>query len=188
VEGDHCGFLGPEWTQVDIEFASRQELQPSPRYAGAIVIKDTDGTLGRWWPHVHPSRSSRHPRALADVIHGAISDNALPRPPQRARSVWSATGNITYQCTLVYELLGGCAGGARMATAMSRKLLTPAEQSLLAAAWPREPTRDENGARARAQWAWIQHVWREAERTLGQPLGIELDAIGLLAAIDRMYA
>src|SRR3954447_24201354 len=26
-EINHCGFVGPEWTQVDIEFASRSQLE-----------------------------------------------------------------------------------------------------------------------------------------------------------------
>ena len=30
-------------------------------------------------------------------------------------------------------------------------------------------------------------VWREAERVIGQPLGLEVDEGELLAAIDRMY-
>src|SRR3712207_2386432 len=39
------GFVGPEWTQTDIEFATREHLKPDQRYAGALVVKDTDGVL-----------------------------------------------------------------------------------------------------------------------------------------------
>src|SRR6266516_343595 len=39
------GFVGPNWNQIDIEFARRSELEPSYRYAGATVIKDPDGFL-----------------------------------------------------------------------------------------------------------------------------------------------
>jgi hypothetical protein len=42
-------------------------------------------------------------------------------------------------------------------------------------------------AAAHSLWAWTKYVWREAEWVIGQPLGIELDEQGLLAAIDRMY-
>ena len=59
---------------------------------------------------------------------------------------------------------------------------------MLAAAWPREPTREENHRAARALWVWTKYVWREAERVIGQPLGIELDEEGMLAAIERAYA
>jgi hypothetical protein len=48
-------------------------------------------------------------------------------------------------------------------------------------------TREENRRAARALWIWTKYVWHEAERVIGQPLGIELDEAGMLAAIDRMY-
>jgi len=66
-------------------------------------------------------------------------------------------------------------------------VLTPEEQALLTAAWPREPLREENRRAARALWAWTKYVWREAERVIGQPLSIELNEEGMLAAIDQMY-
>ena len=67
------------------------------------------------------------------------------------------------------------------------ELLRPEEQALLAASWTREPSGAENRRAARALWAWTKYVWREAERVIGQGLGIELDEEGMLAAIDRMY-
>ncbi len=67
------------------------------------------------------------------------------------------------------------------------ELLTPDEQALLAAAWPRGATREENRRAARALWTWTKLAWREAERVMGRPLDREVDETEMLAAIDRMY-
>jgi hypothetical protein len=37
-------------------------------------------------------------------------------------------------------------------------------------------------------WYWARHVWAEAERVLGQPLGVTTDEAGLLAAVDQIYS
>src|SRR5262245_30721579 len=36
-ENDVTGLVGPEWTQVDIDLARREDLRPNARYAGATV-------------------------------------------------------------------------------------------------------------------------------------------------------
>jgi predicted nucleotidyltransferase len=188
LEIDHgTGFVGPEWIQIDIEFAQRAELVPSARYAGATVVKDTDGVLATFATTCEPEQIVETTASAADVIHGAISDLLFLARHNARGSVWSAKGNITYQCTRVYELLGRLRGRRTYGYRYVEELLTPAEQALLTAVWPHDTTREENRRAARALWAWMQHVWHEAERVIGQPLGIELDEEGLFAAIDRMY-
>jgi len=188
---DGKGFVGPEWTQVDIEFARRtelgMELAPNGRFAGATMIKDTDGILAAFATACEPEQIIETPASAADVLHGAISDLLFLARHNARGSIWSAKGNITDQCTRVYELLGRLRGRHTYGYRYVEELLTPEEQALLAATWPCEPTRAENRRAAQALWVWIQHVWREAERVIGQPLGIELDEKGMLAAIDRMY-
>ena len=187
MEIDHCGFVGPEWIQIDIELGQRAELAPSGRFAGATVVKDTDGVLAAFIAACEPEQIVETIESAADVIHGAISDLLFQARHNARGSVWSAKGNLTYQCTLVYELLGRLRGRRTYGYRYVEELLTPAEQALLTAAWPCEATRVENRRAAQAQWAWIQYVWREAERVIGQSLGLDLDAVGLLAAIDRLY-
>jgi hypothetical protein len=187
MEIDHCGFVGPEWTQVDLELGQRAELVPSGRFAGATVVKDTDGVLAAFIAACEPEQIVETIESAADVIHGAISDLLFQARHNARGSIWSAKGNLTYQCALVYELLGRLRGRRTYGYRYVEELLTPAEQALLTAAWPCETTRVENRRAAQAQWAWIQYVWREAERVIGQSLGLDLDAVGLLAAIDRLY-
>jgi len=186
IEGSK-GFVGPEWTQVDIEFARRGELEPSHRYAGAMVIKDTDGMLAQMAAACIPEQIVETIESATDVIHGAISDQLFLARHNARGSVWSARGNISYWCITTYELLGRLRGRRTYGFRYAEELLTPDEQALLAAAWPREPTREENRRAARALWEWTKYIWREAERAIGAPLQLEVDQAGMLAAIDRMY-
>jgi hypothetical protein len=182
------GYVGPEWTQIDIEYGSREHLEPSPRYAGATVVKDRDGTLAQMVAACTPEQIAETVESAAAVIRNAIGDQIFHARHNARGSVWSATGGTSSECTFMYELLGRLRGRRTYGYRYVEELLTPEEQAMLTAAWPREPTREENRRAARALWTWTRHVWREAERVIGQPLGIELDEEGLLAAIDRMYA
>jgi predicted nucleotidyltransferase len=186
-ENDVTGFVGSEWTQVDIELLRRENLVPSARYVGARVIKDTDGALAAMVAACEPERIDETVESATDVIHGAISDLLFLARHNARGSIWSARGNIIYQCILTYELLGRLRGRRTYGYRYVEELLTPDEQALLTAAWPCELTREENRRAARALWIWIRYVQREAERKLGQPLGFILDEEGLLAAIDRLY-
>ncbi len=181
-------FVGPAWTQVDIEFGRREELQPSYRYAGATVIKDTGDTLAQFVAACTPEQIVEPVASAAAVIREAFGDQLFLARHNARGSVWSAMGTISYECTQTYELLGRLRGRRTYGYRYVEELLTPDEQAMLTAAWPREPTREENRRAARALWAWTQHVWREAERVIGQPLGIEVDEEEMLAAIDCMYA
>jgi predicted nucleotidyltransferase len=182
------GFVESEWTQVDIEFAQREHLVPSARYTGATVIKDTDGVLAIMAAACEPERLTETVESAADVIHGAISDLLFLTRHNARGSIWSARGNLTYQSTLLYELLGRLRGRRTYGYRYVEELLTPDEQVLLTAAWPCELTREENRRAARALWAWIQYVQREAERSIGQSLGVEVNEYELFAVIDRYYA
>jgi hypothetical protein len=180
-------WLGPEWTQVDIEHAYREHLQPHYRYAGATVIKDTSGMLAQMAAACTPEQIVETVESAADVIHGAISDQLFLARHNARGSVWSARGNISGWCVQIYELLGRLRGRRTYGFRYAEELLTPDEKALLSAAWPCEPTRQENRRAARALWTWTRHVWREAERVIGAPLEVEVDEEAMLAAIDRMY-
>jgi hypothetical protein len=181
------GFIGLGWVQVDIEFERRANLVPKARYASATVVKDTDDVLVAMAAASQPEQIGETVESAADVIHGAISDLLFLSRHNARGSIWSAKGNLTYQCTRTYELLGRLRGRRTYGYRYVEELLTPEEQALMAAAWPCEPTREENRRAAGALWVWIQYVWREAERILGETLGLELDQDGLLVAIDRNY-
>ena len=125
--------------------------------------------------------------SAAPIISEAIGDLLFQARHNARGSVWSATGSISELTMMTYELLGRLRGKRTYGFRYVEDLLTPDEQALLVAAWPRGATRDENRRAARALWEWTAFVWREAERVIGQPLDLEVDEVELLAAIDRMY-
>ncbi len=186
IEGS-TGFVGPEWTQVDIEYDHWANLQPSYRYAGATVIKDTDGTLAQLVAACTSEQFVETVESATAVIHDVIGEQLFLARHNARGSVWSALGEVAQYCTLTYELLGRLRGWRTYGFRYVEDLLTPEEQALLKVAWSRAPTRAENRRAARALWIWTKHVWQGAERVIGQPLDIELDEEGMLAAIDRMY-
>jgi hypothetical protein len=151
------------------------------------VIKDTDGVLAALVAASTPEPLEETVASVAPIIREAIDDQLFLARHNARGSMWSARGNIVGHLTNTYELLGRLRGRRTYGYRYAEEMLTTEEQGLLAAAWPREPTREENRRAARALWTWTKLVWREVERAIGQPLGIELDEEGMLAAIDRFY-
>jgi hypothetical protein len=184
------GYVGPNWNQVDIEMARISDLdhERSHRLAGGVVIKDADdGFMAAFVASCMPEQFVETPASAGAVIHDAVGD-LLYQARNNARSaLWEARGNITYQASLVYQLLGRLRGRRTYGNRYAEQLLTPEEQALYWAVWPCEPTQAENRRAARAQWEWTKYVWREAERAIGAPLEVQVDEAGMLAAIDRMY-
>ncbi len=181
------GYVGPNWTQIDIEFAHRSELEPSYRYAGATVIMDADGFLAAYAARCTPEAIIETPASAGALIHEVIGEMLYQARNNARGALWESRGNLVYQCSLVYQLLGRLRGRRTYGNRYVEMLLTPAEHALLAAAWPRDLSREENRRAARALWAWTRYVWREAERVIGAPLEVQVDEEGMLAAIDRMY-
>jgi predicted nucleotidyltransferase len=184
---DGCGFVGPNWNQVDIEFARRSELEPSYRYAGARVIKDSEGFLAAYAASCTPELIVETPASAGTVIYGVIGDLLYQARNNARDSLWESRGNLAYQCSLVYQLLGRLRGRRTYGFRYVETLLTRDEQALLAAAWPGELSQEQNRRAAQALWTWTRYVWNEAERVIGQPLDIQVDEDAMLAAIDRMY-
>ena len=189
VEGGKA-FIGPAWAQVDIEWHRREELEATPHYAlfaGGTIIKDVDGTLAQFLAACVPEQLAETAESAAAVIGDLICDLLFVSRHNARGSVWSATGTNSDLCTNTYELLGRLRGRRTYGHRYVEELLTPDEQALKAAAWPRAATRDENRRAARALWTWTKFVWSEAERVIGQPLGLAIDEVEMWAAIDRMY-
>lgn len=181
------GYIGPNWTQIDIEFARRSELEPSYRYAGATVIKDSDGFMAAYVASCTPEEFVETPASAGAVIHDAIGELLYQARNNARGSLWESRGNLTYCCSLLYQLLGRLRNRRTYGFRYVEALLTPDEQALLAATWPCDLSREENLRAAQALWAWTKYVWREAERVIDQPLEVGIDEAGMLAAIDRMY-
>ena len=182
------GYMGPDWVQTDIEIDRRSALKPSPRFAGATLLKDTDGLMAAFLAECQPEQIVETVESAQPIFQEAISDQLLNARHNARGSHWSAMGGVSFWAYRTYELLGRLRGRRTYGYRYVEELLTPDEYAMLSACWPREPTREETRRAARALWTWTKHVWHETEHAIGQPLGIDLDEAGMLAAIDRMYA
>jgi len=182
-------YVGPDWITVDVTAKHGDEVgEPWEGFAGGTVIKDTDGRLARLVAASTAEVPAETVESARPIISEAIGDQFFAARQNVRGSGWSATGNISYLAMKTYELLGRLRGKRTYGFRYVEELLTPDEQALLVAAWPRGASREENRRAARALWAWTTFVWREAERVIGEPLDLEVDEVELLAAIDRMYA
>lgn len=183
------GYVGPDWIQVDFEFGHGDQIdEPCDRFAGGMVIKDTDDRLARLVAASTAEVPAETVESARPVISEAIGDQPFMARHNARGSVWSATGDISSLAMKTYELLGRLRGKRTYGFRSVEELLTPDEQALLVAAWPRGVTQEENRRAARALWEWTTFVWREAERVIGHPLELAVDEVELLAAIDRMYS
>jgi hypothetical protein len=185
--GFDTGFVGPEWRRVDLYLRRREELKPDPEYAGARVVKDTDGFLTRLVGESAPEDATATWEQARSEIEGAIDSQIYLALHNARGAVWSAMGEVSHSCAALYTLLGALRGRRTYGFRYVEALLSSEEQALLTAAWPVAPTREEVRRAARALWDWTRHVWGEAERILGRPLAITADEAGLLAAVQQVY-
>lgn len=179
--------LGPEWRRTDLDLLKRDGLIPGPYFAGARVVKDTDGVLTRLVAE-SPPEVLRTTREQAREMIEQVIDSQIYLALHNARgAVWSAMGEVSFQCSGLYSFLARLRGRNSYGFRYVEALLSPAEQAMLTDAWPAAPTREEVRRAGRALWTWTRHVWGETEQALGEPLGITVDEAGLLAAVDRIY-
>lgn len=183
------GFVGPGWNQVDIEMARLADLEHerSYRFAGATVLKDRDGFLAAFVASCEPESVGETPAGATTVIRETLSDLLYATRNNARGAIWEAGGSQIYQCARLYELLARLRGRRTYGFRYVDQILTPEEHALMAAVWPRELSQADNRRATLALYKWIKHVWREAERVLGQPLDLHVDEASLLAALDAMY-
>jgi len=182
------GFVGPDWQRTDIGLRQVGEMVHEAKYASARIVKDVDGRLVRMLaqlPFESITASWDHAKA---AIEEAIDDQIFVSLHNARGAVWSAMGGVSGQGAVVYTLLALLRGRESFGFRYVEQLLSAEELELLTEAWPREATREEVRRSSRALWEWTRHVWREAERTLGRSLEIQLDEARLLAAVERIYA
>lgn len=181
------GFVGPDWRRVDLYLKRREELKPDPEYAGARVVKDTDGFLARLAAESPPEDATATWEQARSEIEGAIDSQIYLALHNARGAVWSAMGELSHCCAALYTLLGALRGRRTYGFRFVEELLLPEEQALLTPVWPVTPARGEVRSAARALWDWTRYVWREAEQVLGRPLAISVDEVALQAAVDRIY-
>jgi hypothetical protein len=180
-------LVGPDWRRVDLHLRTRGDTDPWHGFVGARIVKDVEGTLARLVAASVPEDVFPSWEEARSTILGAIGDQIYIAANNARGATWEAMGNVPSHTASLYELLARLRGRRSYGLRYAEVLLSPAEQQLMRAAWPAAPDAAEVRRAARALWAWTRHVWAEAERSLGRPLGVTVDEAGLLAAVDALY-
>jgi predicted nucleotidyltransferase len=182
------GFVGPDWRRVELHLMCRDELQPSPKFAEARIVKDIDGVLERLIAESPRELVQPTWMQMRQMIEEAI-DGQIYLALHNARGAsWSAMGEVSYRLSELYTLLSRLRGYRSYGFRYVETELAPYERDLLAASWPTSAEQAEVRRAARALWEWTRHVWSEAEVVLGSTLEITIDESAFLAAVDRIYA
>jgi hypothetical protein len=182
------GFVGPDWQRAEIALRREDEVVQEAKYATARIVKDVDGRLAQMLAQIPPETITASWDQAKAVIEEAIDDQIFVSLHNARGAVWSAMGTASYHCSELYTLLALFRGRRSYGFRYVEQLLSAEEEELLRETWLRGPDRDEVRRAVRALWEWTRYVWREAERTLGRSLEIQLDEAGLLAAIERIYS
>jgi hypothetical protein len=182
------GYAGPDWQSVDMELKGKNDFtETGSYYYRARVIKDTDGFLASVVAASPPPTPELSPESARKLIEEAIHMLGHITMHNARGSAFYAMGNLCEQADNLYGLLARLRGREPYDVRFAERFLRPDELVLLYAAWPSSPEREAIRRAVRGVWEWTRYVWTEAEQTLGESLGIRLDAEALLAALERPY-
>jgi hypothetical protein len=186
--GNGCtAFVGEDWQPVDLLLHQRSEADLPSEYARACILKDTDQFLAHALARVEEEAVTVSWEQARASIEEAIDSQIYLSLHNAHGATWEALGEVSSRAMALYVLLAALRGSRSYGYRYVEQLLSPAEQVLLAEAWPTQPSQQEVVRAARALWQWMRYVWQEAERRLGCSLLIEVDEAALLSAVDRIY-
>jgi hypothetical protein len=181
-------FVGPDWQQAELYLMGAHHPEPHAYWHRARIVKDTDGRLASLVAASGPAVVSLTRDAARTVIAEAIYHIGFVTMQNVRGSHYHAMANLCELAGGLYWLLANARGYEGHDVRNAEQFLRADELALLYAAWPAAPDREAIRIAARGLWAWVQHVWAECERTLGEELGIALDAAIFIDAIERVYA
>ncbi|MDQ2997456.1 MAG: hypothetical protein M3R61_10420 [Chloroflexota bacterium] len=180
-------YVGHDWQRVELDISGKVSATPHPFFHHATVVKDTDGRLASLIAASGPPTAEPSRDAARKVIEDAIYHTGFVTMQNIRGSHYHAMGNLCELANNVCTLLVQLRGREGYAERFVERFLREDERALLYAAWPAGPEREAIRSAARGLLEWIQYVWTQAEQTLGESLGISLDAAAFLAAIERPY-
>jgi hypothetical protein len=180
-------YVGPNWQQVEMDIQGPPENTPHPYFHRATVVKDTNGRLASLVAASGPPTAEPTRDTARKVIEDAIYHTGFVTMQNVRGSHHHAMSNLCELANNVYTLLAQLRGREGWAERFIERFLREDELVLLYEAWPSGPDREAIRRAARGLWEWTRYVWTQAEQTLGQELGISLDAAAFLEAIERPY-
>jgi hypothetical protein len=181
-------FVGVDWQQAELDIMDSQLATPHPYWHGVRVVKDTDGRLASLVAASGPPIAELTRDAARKVIAEAIYHIGFVTVQNVRGAHYHAMSNLCELANSLYMLLANARGREGYDVRNAERFLHKAELALLYASWPAAAEREAICYATRGLWAWTQYVWAQCEQTLGEELGISLDTIGFLEAIERPYA
>jgi hypothetical protein len=180
-------FVGPNWQRVELDIQGPPEHTPHPYFHRATVVKDMDGRLSSLVAASGPPTAESTRDAARKVIEDAIYHTGFVTMQNIRGSHYHAMSNLCELANSVYTLLVQLRGREGWAERFVERFLSEDELVLLYAAWPTGPERKAVRRAVRGLWEWTRYVWAQAEQMLGEELGITLDTVAFLEAIERPY-
>jgi len=181
------GYVGPNWQRVELDIVGSRHPSPHPFFHRVAVVKDTDDRLASLVAASGPPTAEPSREAARKVIEEAIYHTGYITMQNIRGSHYRAVSALCEYTNSLYTLLAQLRGREEYDVRFVERFLDPGELSLLKAAWPTAPEREAIRRAVRGLWEWIRYVWTETEQTLGEELGISLDAVAFLEAIERPY-
>lgn len=180
-------FVGADWQRVELDISCRNESTPHPYFHRATVVKDTDTRLASLVAASGPPTAEPGREAARKVIEEVIYHIGFVTMQNLRGSYHHAMSNLCELANNLYMLLTQLHGRQWYAERFIERFLSPEELALLYAAWPNSPEKEAIRRAVRGLWEWTKYIWRQAEQTLGEELGISLDKAAFLEAIERPY-
>src|SRR5262249_39875573 len=169
-------------------YTNRQEIAPSPRWVGARIIKDIDGSILRAVRHsaapIVELKSTDATQELACAI-----DSQIYAALHNARgATWSAMGEVVYRQSRLYALLAASRGIQTFGLRETGSVLRSAEERRhFEESWPAAPRAAEVRRAASALWRFTMTV-RDAVTSQVDSGSIPLvDEAALQRAVNAIY-
>jgi len=180
-------YVGPDWQRVELDIIGSNHPTPNPYFHGVAVLKDTNGRLASLVAASGPPTAELTRDAARKVIEEVIYETGAITVRNIRGSHYHIMSNLCEYANSVYTLLARLRGREEYDVRFVERFLRPDELALLEAAWPAGPEREAIRRAVRGLWLWLRYVWTQVEQTLGEELGISLDAAAFLEAIERPY-
>jgi hypothetical protein len=186
--GPSCNsYIGPAWQRAELGLLGSYHPEPNPYFHGVTVLKDTNGRLASLVAASGPPIGAITRDKAREEIEELLYEIGATTMRNIRGCHYHAMLNLCEYANSAYTLLAQLRGREGYDVRFVERLLHSDELALLEAAWPASPELEEIRRAARGLLEWIRYVWRQAEQTLGEELGISLDTAAFLEAIERPY-
>jgi hypothetical protein len=118
-------LVGPDWQRVDLELLREEDLKPWPGWAGARILKDTNGTLSRILAQAPERPEPPTIEEAADLILTVIDSQIFLALHTARGGVWSGMAEVGTQAIALHTFLARLRGVFSYGGRYIEQLLSP---------------------------------------------------------------